>query len=501
MRNNGSIDMKKTITIIIACALLVGVIFALGACSEKMTQKAVPTTIDKDATVQDNGGLAVKYGNYIYFVNGYAGESAENEFGTVVRGAIMRTTLDENGEPDYKTVTTIVPKNVYGEDKTHPGIFIVGDSIYYNTTSTEKNSKREYKTSEGVLMRSSLDGSKTEKVESFDDNDVILYAGDQSNYLVYAIDSYLYSYEPSTGKSTLLTTSNAKNPTDEKQTYVAVKFAGDYAVYTMYNYEDESNYSSDYIVWVYNLKDGKNTKIMSSDIYNDDTKRNILYTTTIVDIIPNGDTFTLYYSKSGKNNESVNGFYSQTFSASEPRFNKETEVRYTFETSTNAYTKFTKLANNYTLAFNTNKIDVFDANGNKVKENGEDLRFTFKGSSDTVTITIINFYETDSEVYVYYIYDNTFRYIKLFNKAGNVYTPANENMVKFFSAKYCSDYISYDIIDGNIYYCSEDLGDNVAYYVIPNLSGEITDTDKGKILGVISEEDFLSLTTEETKEE
>ena len=493
--------MRKTIKIIIACALLACVIFALGACSENTKQKAVTTNIAEGATVQNNGGLAVKYGNYVYFVNGYAGESAANEFGKVVRGAVMRTTLDANGVPDYKSVETIVPKNVFGEDKTHPGIYILDGYIYYNTTSVEKNSKREYKSTEGVLMRTSLDGSKTEKIIDFDDNNVILYAGDNSKYLVYSFENYLYSYNPANGVIETLTKPNSKKPTEDKQTYVAVKFAGDYVVYTMYNYEDESNYSSDYIIWVYNLKTGTNTKIMNSDIYNGNTNRDVLYTTSVVDIIPSVNGFTLYYTKSGKNNESNNGFYSQTFTDENPTYNKSTEVRYTYETTTNAYTKFTKLANGYTLAFNTNKIDVYDAQGQKVQDNGVDLRFAFKGSSDTVTITIIDFFETDTEVYVYYIYDSTFRYIKLFNKENGVYTPANENMVKFFSAKYCSDYIAYDIIDNVIYYCSENLGDNVAYYVIPDLTSEIKDTDKGKVLGVISDEDFLSLVSETSSDE
>lgn len=493
--------MKRILKITLACVLLVGMICALAACSEKMSQKAV--SLDKTgASVQNNGGMAVKYGKYVYFVNGYAGESAANEYGQVVRGAIMRTTLDEKGEPDYKSVVTIAPKNVYGEDKTHSGIYIVGDHVYYNTTSTDKNSKREYKTTEGVIMRTTLDGSKTEAVKELNDNDVILYAGDNSNYLVYAFDNYLYAYNPKTGKIDLLTKSNAKNPKSEEQTYVAVTFGGDYAVYTMYNYADEANYSSDYIVWAFDLKTGEHKAIMSSDIYNGDATRSVLYTTSVVDVVPESDGFTLYYSKTGKDNESVNGFYSQKFAASDLTFKKETEVRYTYETTTAAYTKFAKLSNGYTLAFNTNKIDVYDASGNKVKNNNADLRFTFQGSGDSVTVTPINFVETDSEVYVNYIYENSFRYIKLFNKDNGTFTPANENMVKFFSAKYCSDYISYDIIDNVIYYCSEDLGDNVAYFMIPTLSEITSDTvlDKGKILGKISDEDLVTLVQESSSE-
>ena len=135
--------MKKKLLILIACVVLVATVLSLVACSENTKQDPIPTDLN-GAKVSDNGGMAVKYGNYVYFINGYAGETALNTYGDVVRGAICRTTLDKNGEPDYKSVKTIVSKNAFGEDKTYGGIYIVNDYIYYNTTSIDKNSKREY---------------------------------------------------------------------------------------------------------------------------------------------------------------------------------------------------------------------------------------------------------------------------------------------------------------------------------------------------------------------
>ena len=488
--------MKKKIVLLTICLLLVGA-FVFSACSEKTDRKPIATDLT-GATLSDNGGMAVRYGDYVYFINGYAGETASNAFGEVVRGAICRTTL-KNGVPDYESVEIVVPKNVYGEDKTYGGIYIVNDYIYYNTTSVDKDSNRDYKSDEGVLMRTSIDGSKTEVVKEFDDNDVVFYAGDNSKYLAYVYDNYAYLVNSSDNAVTLLSKANGKNPTDEKQTVVSYKFAGDYLVYTMYNYADESNYSSDYIVWACNLKTGKQSPIMSSDIYNGNTERTVLYTTTLTDVIPTADGFVIYYSKKGNDNGKNDGFYSCEFKADNPAFDKEKEVRYTYETTVNAYTRFTRLSNGYTLAFNAKLFDVFAADGTKATDSESNyLRLNFEKE-----VTIIDVAETADEVYAYYLLDSKFYYIRLFNKAGDVLTPASADAVAFFAGKYNSSYTSYDFIGNVIYYFNDDMEDNAYYYVVPAFDTITATTDKatGKILGIISEADMITLIGEEVKEE
>ena len=137
--------MKKKLLILIACIVLVATVLSLVACSENTKQEPIPTDLN-GAKVSDNGGMAVKYGNYIYFINGFAGETALNTYGDVVRGAICRTTLNSNGEPDYKSVKTIVSKNAFGEDKTYGGIYIVNDYIYYKTPEHEPKAKQTMST-------------------------------------------------------------------------------------------------------------------------------------------------------------------------------------------------------------------------------------------------------------------------------------------------------------------------------------------------------------------
>ena len=500
--------MKKRLGIFIAFVLIATMALTLVACSENTKQDPIATDI-KGASVSDNGGMAVKYGNYIYFINGYAGETALNTFGDVVRGAICRVTLKEDGEPDYKTVKTIVPKNVYGEDKTYGGIYIVGDYIYYNTTSTDKNSKREYKSTEGVLTRTKIDGSVTETVKEFDDNDISLYAGDNSSYLLYAIDQKLYTLNAKNNEIKHITVSNAA---DQKLAgnsgYVAYKCFGDYAFYTMYNYADESKYSQDYFVYMCNLKTGKYTKIVDSDIYNGNTDRKILYKTTIISADIDGDKITLFYSKANNETTSKTTYCSIELNVENPVFDRTKEVTYKYSDENTA---FYKLDNGYVLGFKAQNFEVFNSDGTKTEKadlsfdaNTESKNLTFKFGSD---ITVVDLVENETEVYVTYIVDSTFTYCKLFNKVkeGNntVYKPAKENVVKFSKVKYDSSYVTYDIIGNNIYYFNSDKANNAYYYRIPSFTESIDSSEigNGKILGIISEEDLISLIAEEEKEE
>ena len=44
-------------------------------------------------TVSDNGGYAVVKGDYVYYINGKAESTADNAFGKVVKGALVRTKI------------------------------------------------------------------------------------------------------------------------------------------------------------------------------------------------------------------------------------------------------------------------------------------------------------------------------------------------------------------------------------------------------------------------
>ncbi|MBR1747563.1 MAG: hypothetical protein IJ735_05055 [Clostridia bacterium] len=181
--------MKKSIVFIALVLVIALCLVALVGCSESYSANGVKT---EKGPVGDNGGMAVVYGKYLYFINGYAGESVDNTFGNVVKGSIARVELDENGVPKGNA-TVIVPKNVYGTDTTYGGIYIVDDYIYYASTNTDLNNSGSPRTSSGVLMRTKVDGSYTERIATFDDHSTVFtVVGKKLTYIrnnnVYAVD-------------------------------------------------------------------------------------------------------------------------------------------------------------------------------------------------------------------------------------------------------------------------------------------------------------------------
>lgn len=153
---------KKLLVLIIA---IVTAIAVLSGCTETFKQSAISGNYD-NLKVESNGGLAVKAGSYVFYLNGYAGQDSENVFGSALKGAVMRATLDENGNIDPKTAVVVVPKNVYNTVKTS-GLFVVDNWLYYTCPSTKKDSSGKYQTGNMVLLRTKVDGTGTEEIKTF----------------------------------------------------------------------------------------------------------------------------------------------------------------------------------------------------------------------------------------------------------------------------------------------------------------------------------------------
>ena len=90
--------MKKSVLICLALVLVITCLVLVGCSNTSNKQDPVETT--KSDTIESNGGMAVKYGDYIYFINGYSGVSTLNTYGDVTLGALCRVTL-KDGKPDY----------------------------------------------------------------------------------------------------------------------------------------------------------------------------------------------------------------------------------------------------------------------------------------------------------------------------------------------------------------------------------------------------------------
>lgn len=212
--------MRKIITKII-CFTAAAVAAASGtlltACNSYYNAEKLDYTPSNVKAVS-NGGFAVEKDGYVYFINGKQVNTADNSFGTPVRGAIMRISNADLAARKYSSAQTVVPHIAYSGNY-NGGIFVYGDYVYYATPSTEKNSDGIVQNENLAFKSTRLDGTETLKgyyVQNSNSSVEYRYvqAGD-TVYLLYVAtgedyygtgDSYtnLHSVNTKTGENTML---------------------------------------------------------------------------------------------------------------------------------------------------------------------------------------------------------------------------------------------------------------------------------------------------------
>ncbi len=150
----------KKIICVCAAAVMSASTFAVSACGGVYNSPALEGDIS--GTVSSNGGFAVEKGQYVYYINGKQTNTADNTFGKVETGAIMRISKTDLAARNYAETQTVVPEIVHSGN-TNGGLFIHGDYIYYSSPSAEKNSDGEIQNSNIVFKRAKLDGTEVMK--------------------------------------------------------------------------------------------------------------------------------------------------------------------------------------------------------------------------------------------------------------------------------------------------------------------------------------------------
>ncbi len=216
--------MKKrlcaTLSVVFACS------FALAGCSGDHYSKVnVSGSQDTRYAVTSNGGSAVQYGNYVYFINGTRGfdddNAKNNVFGSVVKGGLYRAELNgvktesdqgnrfkitadsetgsklvgtaavtfDNKKTLDASVQNIAPKTI-GTSGYHNGggVYIFGNYVYYASPDNTKNKQGETTYKRTSFFREKLDGSETIKIYTTDaetsDKAYGFYKFDGAVYLV-----------------------------------------------------------------------------------------------------------------------------------------------------------------------------------------------------------------------------------------------------------------------------------------------------------------------------
>ena len=132
--------MKKFLKAFVAVVLVMVSAIALVACKPGYRETTNATT-----GVVSNGGSAIKYGGYLYFINGTNENNGENNTaGTVTRGAIYRAKLNDQGDVYLDdngniTQTEVVVSSLVGYK--NGSISIFGDYLYFASPNAGQNSK------------------------------------------------------------------------------------------------------------------------------------------------------------------------------------------------------------------------------------------------------------------------------------------------------------------------------------------------------------------------
>ncbi len=142
------------------------IIITMTACGSKF----VKDNPDTNASIYGNGGMQVRKGDYLYFVNGFFGiedvTSKDTKYGNVVRGGIYRTKLDNGNlvyDDDGQLVDCdqIVSKIVGYEGG---GFYIYDDYIYYATPNNEKDKYGELTKKLVDIYRCKINGDDNTRI-------------------------------------------------------------------------------------------------------------------------------------------------------------------------------------------------------------------------------------------------------------------------------------------------------------------------------------------------
>ncbi|MBR2441549.1 MAG: hypothetical protein IKB20_00540 [Clostridia bacterium] len=159
MRKNS----KKILGLLAAVTLLGSTVVMSGCGGKYYKADGLDGYVASQNAATSNGGFAVEKDGYVYFINGKAENSAENKFGDVVKGALMRIKTADLNAGSYDKAQTVVPL-LFVASNYDAGIYIYGDYVYFATPTTDKDVKTgEIANTHIDFKRAKLDGTEVMK--------------------------------------------------------------------------------------------------------------------------------------------------------------------------------------------------------------------------------------------------------------------------------------------------------------------------------------------------
>lgn len=217
-------------TMVILAALVLGLTFVVGCSGDRYDKQQFGGVQDTTYVVRSNGGSAVQYGNYVYFLNGTRGyddtDATANVFGSVVKGAVYRAELlgekadgefvvkrdsvtrlglKTHTEKDYRNEDTdvvdverIAPKTAGTSGYGGGGLFLYGNSLYYASPNNLRNKAGSVQYLKTDFFRMTLDGETTPLYTTESDSaesPYMFYSKGDSVYLVVLDGTNLISVQ------------------------------------------------------------------------------------------------------------------------------------------------------------------------------------------------------------------------------------------------------------------------------------------------------------------
>ena len=243
---NRHTTVKRSLILLVAALMCVAVFLA--ACGEKPFKSNF--TAPTGGKVDSNGGIAVQYGEWIYYVNGYESSvNAANTYvdtndapriGSVVRikAADIQGILEINDDDKLSSsertkkiakqvadkTEIVVPTIYYSGNTTTPainGIYIFQDRLYLLTPNDRLTPGGSTLTTQSVLMSYDLAGGNPQRHFTFESNSAQVWLYEKYNKVMatYFMNSRLFVLEVADNEKSVST-----EITGEDETVSEVKF-------------------------------------------------------------------------------------------------------------------------------------------------------------------------------------------------------------------------------------------------------------------------------------
>ncbi len=415
--------MKKTYKILIMCLVVCLAVGIFAAC-ENTKFGPIGTTEYKNAEVINNGGLAIRQGGYLYYVNGMDStdnikKPEDNYFGKAsVKGSIMKSKINSDGTLSETAV--VVPKMFY-TSAANGGMYIYGEWIYYLSPSTKTDNKSNVLSSQSVAARTKIDGTKTEEIATLSSN---------STQYVFTEKAFVY-YEDSTLKKVGYTSSKVdKKPTDIAKEVTSVLFTQKSSV-VFFTKATESDVRSNNNVFV--CVNGEVKSVTTDDTYEGsagDLNKQFTFALVSYDAKEN----TLFYTKAKLSNDA-----SKTTSTYGYKFGDD----FTLQPAKEKKFSTTALSTFVNLGFDKGLLDYSAAELKLYKPLNEDAVVDETQTLATLSATGAKIVQID-QTYMYYVLSNSLYRIE-YNDKKAIAQKWSEDAVN-------TSWLTISVIDDYMYY-------------------------------------------------